>query len=137
MIVVPTASRIDQLDAIKAAQLDGGSVRLFQNDLTPNKNTLLAAFVPASFPGYVAKVVVAFGAVFLDPNGIATALSPLLTWTPTGDDPSNQIYGLYFTDVGGALVFSYRFETPKSVASVNDVINLVVKYQSGKLEAAA
>lgn len=133
MLVCPTDSRLLQLDAIKTAELDGGSLRLFKNDFVPNKATLLADLTPADFDGYAAKTIVTWGAAFLDPAGLATTLAPLQTWTQSGDTTPNTIYGAYYVSVGGDLIWAERFATSIGMADATSVLNMVPKFQSGDL----
>ena len=137
MIIVGKLSRIAQVDLVKAGQLDGGSLRLFQNDFTPNADSLLAAFIVADFVGYANKTIVTWGAAFLDPTGLATTLAPLQTWTPTNGVSPNTVFGCYFLDAGGDLVWSYRFPNPVYFADANSVFNMVPKFQSGQIAQPA
>jgi hypothetical protein len=137
MNVIPTASRIEQLAAIVAAQLDMGTLHLFKNNITPNKNTLLADLVVADFDGYAGKAIAAWGAEFLDPLGLATTVAPLQTWTSTGQVTPNTIYGCYYRDAGGDLVYAEKFANPVFFAITGDTLNLVPKYQVGEILPAA
>lgn len=136
MIAVPVNSRLDQLDAIKTASLDGGSLRLFQNDYVPNKDTVLADLTIATFSGYANKTIATWNDPFLDPAGLATCLAPLQEFVQTADTISNIIYGAYYLDSGGALVWVDRFANSVPMADATSRLNMVPKYQFGNLAVA-
>lgn len=135
MIVVPTLSRLAQLDDIIAARLDGGSLRLFKNDIIPNETTALAAFTVADFTGYANKTIATWNAPYLDGQNKATVLAPLQAFTPTGTALANTIYGVYYLDAGGALVYAERFAQPIIVTGPTTPVNVVPRYQMGALAA--
>lgn len=133
MIVIPKASRLEQLGAIVTAQLDGGSLRLFQNDYVPDANTLLADLTVATYSGYANKTIATWGDPFLDPAGLATSLAPLQEFEQTADTITNIIYGAYYLDSGGALVWAERFEDSVPMADATSRLNMVPKFQVGNL----
>jgi len=134
MIVLPASSRLLQLEAIIAAQLDGGSLRLYKNELTPTVDSILADFTVANFTGYANKTIATWGTPYLDALGLATVLGGLQTWTCTDAVTPNQIYGCYYVDAGGELIFAERFSSPIPMGSADEVLNMVPKYQVGNIE---
>jgi hypothetical protein len=134
MLVIPNPSRLAQLDALVAAQLNGGSLRLYQNNLSPNRNTDLADLVEATYSGYANKTVAIWGTSFLDPQGFATSIAPVQTFASTADTVANTVYGAYYLDAGGDLVWVERFAAPAFFAEAGNTLNLVPKYQSGEID---
>lgn len=89
----------------------GFSLRLFENDFTPDETSVLANFVQATFPGYVAKDLHAsvWGAPSLS-GAVATSIYPHQTWTAS--DPGPTVYGWYIVDITGKVVAKARYPTP-------------------------
>jgi hypothetical protein len=132
-IVIPKAARMAELAAIIAAQLDGGSLRLFQNDIQIDEDTVLADFLVATFSGYANKTIAAWGDPFLDWQEVATTLTPLQTFAANASTVQNICYGLYYVTAGGALAFAVRFSQPWNFAQAGDTKNIVLRYQSGQI----
>lgn len=80
-IVVPRLARLSQLTAVQVADLDGGSLRLFKNDITPGVDTLLAALTLADFVGYTNKTITTWNAPYIDQTNRGVILAPMQTWT--------------------------------------------------------
>lgn len=93
--------------AIGAAPLLAPTFHLYQNDFTPDENTLLTDLVECDFTGYVA-VAVAFGAVGIDGNGLAVAPAAV-SWTTT-DAVSQPAYGIFVKGSTGLLVCAGRLD---------------------------
>lgn len=129
--VLPLAEQIRELDLVIADSLDGGSLRLFQNDFSPTKFSVLGDFVIADFSGYASKTIATWGASYLDELNVATTLGGLQTWTQTAATVMNIVYGAYYLDSAGALVWSVRFDVEENFGSAGHVFNLVPKFQLG------
>lgn len=133
-VVIPKLSRIAVVDAIVAAQLDGGSLRLYQNDITPSVDSILTDFTVATFTGYANKTIATWGATYVDVNDKATTVAPLQTFAATAATVGNTVYGCYYLDSGGALVWAARFDEQWTFQDTGDTYNMVPKYQFGDLE---
>jgi len=99
--------------------IDGGGglvgpiiVRLFQNNFTPTKGDTIAAYVEATFSGYVA------GGNNAGPMGgdvwdaalfVWTQQAAQVTFTVGAGGVPNMIYGAYWVDSGGKLLAAERF----------------------------
>jgi len=130
-LVLTVESRLIGIAALIAAQLDGGSLRLFQNDITPDRKTLVADLDIATYTGYANKTIATWGAPYLDVNGLASCVAPLQTFAATGDAISNTVYGAYYLDSGGDLVWAVRFSDPWTFNSTGDTYNMVPLFQYG------
>ena len=112
--------------AYKEANLDGGSLRLYQNDMTPTPNSVVGDFTIADFGGYTSKTIATWGDPWIDALGRAITLAPTQTWAATGVAPSNLVYGWYFLDVNGDLALAGRFDAPVSMGVVTDALPLAI-----------
>jgi hypothetical protein len=94
------------------------TLHLFQNDYTPVPGTTLGSFSECNYPGYSAAP--------FDPSGFSipvvtahVANSTLSSAVSFVADPSGfssqPAYGYYVTSVGGAYLWSVRFETTVNV----------------------
>jgi hypothetical protein len=128
-VIVPAAEKLLQLGFIQVESLDGGSLRLFKNDYTPNSQTVLAELEVADFTGYANKTIATWNAPFLDELLRATCLAPLQTFAATGSTITNLIYGAYYLNVGGTLVWAARFSAPIPMAANGNSIPMVPKFQ--------
>lgn len=135
MIVIPTTQRLLSLEDIRVNLLDTGSLRLYQNNFTPSPTSVLGDFTVATFDGYANKAIAAWGAVFLDPLGLATTIAPLQTFTMTGATTPNIVYGAYYLDKNGALMWAERFAVPVNFAAAGNTLPLVPKFQMGNIAA--
>lgn len=136
-IVVPKAQQLTQLSDIIAARLDGGSLRLFQNNYVPDSSSNAASFTVANFTGYANKTIATWGAPFLDGTNVPSTLAPLQTFTATASTVTNIVYGVYYLDAGGELVFAERFATPMSFNAADVALPMVPRFQLGNIAAAA
>jgi hypothetical protein len=93
--------------------LAGCKIHLYANQLIPSQGTLLTMFVEATFTGYVAQSVGAWGAAYIGPDGNAHVTAPGLQFQATDDVTPNTIYGWYMTNTAGTeLVGAANFLTP-------------------------
>ncbi len=75
-------------------------VKLFQNAISPSRDTTIIEITEANFGGYTKQVVSAFSAVNLDGTGTAYAIAPLKIFQCDGTS-SNTINGAYMSEVQG------------------------------------
>jgi len=110
-----------------------GTWRLYQNDFTPDEDTVEADLVEADFAGY-ARITPAWDTIIPDAFGRATSLDALHTFACTGGGVTNSIYGIYFyDDTANLLQFVYRFPAPISMALAGDTIPFRGKLLDGNL----
>lgn len=95
-------------------------LHLYKNDYTPDRSSLLGAFVEADFGSYSPADMARSG--WQNPvsvNGVAYAFhgTDLVTWTSSG--ASQMVYGYYVTGNDDAVaLWAERFGTPITVTSV-------------------
>lgn len=117
--------------ALLQTHLVDSVMHLYQNDVTPTPALVLGDLTVATFTGYAGVDLAAWGNPFLDAENMATILSPLATFRPTGTAIQNVIYGWYILDDGGLLVAAGRFENaPLPMGATSNVISIVGKMRS-------
>jgi len=110
-----------------------GTFRLYQNDFTPDEDTVLADLVEADFSNY-ARITPTWGAILPDAFGRAVSVADLATFSCDGLGVTNSIYGIYFVDdTAGLLQFVYRFPDPISMALAGDTIPYRARLLDGNL----
>jgi len=115
-MLVPTAAALESFIADLTADttwLGGASVGLYQTQITPTDQTVLADLTEANYDGYARKVSHTWSPTFVDPNGLYSKQAQTLVFQPTGDDTMNTIYGLFVTgDDSTALLAVEPFDSP-------------------------
>lgn len=106
---------------------DGMKTGLFQNNVVPSRDTLLADLTPADFTGYALNATAAYAAAGLDSDGTPIMATGVITFTAGSPiTVSNTIYGYYIVDSAGtALLLAERFPTPVQVALPGQVLKIV------------
>jgi hypothetical protein len=106
----------------------GVKFHLYQNNLTPSEDTLLADFVEADYDGYaaVAALAAAYPSYFIMPDGSALGVFDVtVLFIDGGSTTPNTIYGLYVTNTGGTqLLASLVFDTPKVLDAVDKFVRI-------------
>lgn len=107
-------------------------IRLFTNNITPNKNGGVAQFTEVTvgqFPDYVPTVVPAEGNLGHDIDGnweLNAASIVTFAVTTTAPPVPIIIYGCYVADAAGAVLRGwYKFPTGISLASIGDQVPLL------------
>lgn len=116
--------------AVKTAVLDTGELNLYQNDYTPNSETVLADMTVADFSGYGAAAIADWNDPATEPDGRAVVTSTMCVFASTGPTIQNTIFGWWLTDTDGLLVGAGRFDNPISMADLGDQMLAVVEYYS-------
>lgn len=98
------------------------SARLYKNDFTPDKDTILADLVEADFSGYGQGSVVPGDWFHVGtpppPAEYNMGATGDLFFSHNGGGVANTVYGFYLVDpAAGALVFTARLATPYLMAS--------------------
>lgn len=125
--VATNIALLNKAAAFKASDLDGGSLRLFQNNFTPDRNSVDADFDVADFGGYANITIATFNDPFMDILGRAITLAPTQVFAASGVAPSNLIYGWYFRNVAGDVILAERFASPISMAAITDALPLAIQ----------
>jgi len=127
--IYPRQALTRMLDAIQAAELNGGAVKLFQNDFQPTDLSVIADFVEADFGGYAAITHVEFTdpAAINDLNAAQVNSDNTLDFVCDGTAPTNIIYGYWYINSTNDLVVSERFDVPQSMSLLGDSIMLVLR----------
>jgi hypothetical protein len=126
-----TTTRPAQSAAIvaKALLAAGGHIRLFMTNLAPTSDTPLATFVAAeaTFTGYVAKALAAFGSPYIDPlTGTYSEVAPSVSWVMTDTVAPNTIYGAFIVDATGLILMGFeKFATPIPLALAGQGLDYV------------
>jgi hypothetical protein len=83
-------------------------VGLFKNDRTPRVGDTIAAYTEADFSGYAGrKDAVGWTAPIMS-GGHAVSQANSLSWRQNGGATSNNIYGVFYVDAAGDLLFAER-----------------------------
>ena len=109
MLVVNVTQLVKELADLKTAQLDGGKLRLYKNDIQPSPTTLIAAFTEADFTGYAAITIATWGAAFQNAIGNGQVIAPSQQFNQSGVGVTNNIYGYWYETAAGVLLWSERF----------------------------
>jgi hypothetical protein len=131
MIVIPRGAEVKFQDAITTALLTAAKIKLFQNDVNPNPNTVIGDLTEATFSGYLAATAT-WGATFLNSDGKAEADAPSHMFARAAGATSNDIFGYWVEDAAGNLLFAERFAgAPIPMAVVTDAIVLLSRFTFG------
>lgn len=125
----PGAIQGEAVNGFATANWDGGKMKLFKNDITPDATSKLADFVEADFSGYAESPALTSGDQFQGPDGKWKVLSQRVQFDHDGGSVNNTVFGFYV--VKGAapntmLVGAHRFEVAEPMASAANAISLVV-----------
>lgn len=128
--VVPSLTKVITL--LKTDVLDGGSMGLFQNDITPNESTVIGDLTVATFTGYAPVTLTTYALPYLIGNNQAAVNSPLASFRPASPfTVGNQVYGFFVLDTDGALLACGRFDDPVSMTDAGDFLELIYRHIIG------
>lgn len=109
-------------------------LRLFVNDLVPQRTTVLANYTEATFAGYSRRTLnrADWGVSVLEADHVAriTLSAGPLIYTPTVADVT--VYGVYIIDPAAGIVrYARRFTVPRvTAAGVPFAVNPVITVRS-------
>lgn len=130
---IAKASELKQLLTLKTEVLDGGTIDLYQNDITPTPDTVVGDLDVATFTGYAQVTLTTFSAPYLNADGAGAVLTPLAQFnTAAPYTVGNVVYGYWIEDVDGALLLAGRFpNAPITMAGAGDHIAALIEYALG------
>lgn len=132
IITFPNVGGLEVL-ALLQAELANCVVSLFQENITPSKNSVKADYEAAEcdFSGYTTKTVAAFNDPAIDGNNDAIMLSPQTTWTQTADTITNTVYGGWVENAAGDLMFAFKFTTPRLMLAADNYLAVTLGVRNG------
>jgi hypothetical protein len=83
-------------------------IRLFQNDHVPTAIDVVGAYTEANFNGYASILTNNWGPAFVNGGFDGETDEVNRTFTATNGAVVNTIYGYYFTDPAGNLIYAER-----------------------------
>jgi len=111
--------------------LNGLTLRLFQNNINLAITDTAGTYTEATFTGYSAIALGAWGTAFLNASSLAETDEVVRTFSQTGTAVTNTIYGYYITDSGGNLIYaeknpngSFAMNTAGLTYSVQPILTL-------------
>jgi hypothetical protein len=109
--IIPNEGEVIQAGFVRSAL--NGSLKLFQNNVTPTKDTVLADLTEATFSGYaaIALATADFAAVTTVSDKAQLIANSFQTFAHNGGGTNNTIYGYYFVQ-SGKILFCEKFDTP-------------------------
>lgn len=120
---VPNEGEIKLLDKILHDGTEVLSLRLFNNNYTPDDATTISNFSEATFTNYVALPIssASFGAAETVSDKASSTFGSAQTWTcgSTGD----TVYGYFVMDSVSKILWAEKFGTARVVAE-NDTISI-------------
>lgn len=112
-------------------ELIGGIVHLYENDYTPNIDSVLLDFTECTFDGYDVSTPIVWSAPWRNALGQAQIVGD--TKTEVLDTlPGTIVYG-YFVTVAGGLRYAERFPSPVPLAVVDAAVVTVPTYTFGSV----
>lgn len=135
--VVPTPTLLTQLTALLAEYPTTSLVHLYTNNFQPTPASVVGDFTEATFTGYTAATLTAFGTPFLNAANNAQSVAPGITFTCTGTTVTQTVYGYFITDVHGTtLLLSGLFDTPVNMNAVGVGFVFVPSLELGGLTSS-
>jgi len=111
-MIIPDAGKIPLAKVFSREQVDGTlTMKLFRNNYSVDKGTVLGDLTEANFTGYAAiDLTTPVTQPALDANDRSWILWDLLTWTKAGAT-GNTIYGYWVENALGDLLWAETFDT--------------------------
>jgi len=135
MVVMNTRALVGLWEAVEAADdLTDVQIGLFQNDIIPTSETVMADFDEADYTGYVQQASNPLGTASDDAAGNGLIEMSAVNFQPTAATVGNTVYGWFMISSwggmsGGQVVASGRFENP--VPLMGPLDNLIVQPRLG------
>lgn len=130
--VIPDEGMKRYLEVVNGA-LATLQLRLFQNNITPSKTSVLADFTIANFTGYASFSPLTWGAVTVAAN-IASKTASAVVFSFGLGITVNTIFGWYLVDSSaGKVLAANRLAVPKLMAVFGDTISVTLSEFMGDL----
>jgi hypothetical protein len=132
-LVLPNVGEVQLLTmALKKATVEPQILKLFINDYTPVKGTVIGNLTEMSTLGYAAKALVRANWVISTVGGITTATHDLQTWTFTAGTLVT-VYGYYIIETtSGVLLWAERFPgSGQPIQNTGDQVQCTPKFTQG------
>lgn len=128
-LILCDGGALSHCNALRTHWLPTLKVGLFQNDWTPQRNSVIGHVVPATFSGY-GGLHFCYGWQAPTLAGhVATTQAGHNAWTHNGGAVGNWIFGYYVVDQAGALQWAQRDpDGPVDVSSMGFIYRLVLYY---------
>ncbi len=109
--------------------LEGLTIRLYQNDVTPSDTDTLATFTECNFSGYVEQSLLNWSPP-ATVNDKAESQADAVSYTHDGGPTSNQVYGYFVTDSAKTILYYAERDpaAPRSMAGAGDKITIAPKF---------
>lgn len=110
---------------------DAGVLKLFTNNPSLTRDSVVGDFVIPTFTGYSPKTALAWGPVFIGSDGIVQAVAPGKLFQRTGGAIDEVVNGWWITNTGGTeLVAAGYFDEPVPFTQDLDGVYLdaVIRY---------
>lgn len=107
-LTVPIVGRTKMMDLLKGAFGTTLRFKLYQNNYTPDANSIISSFTEATFDGYTFLNETVWNASALDGSNRGVSQGGTLTWTKSAGATGNNIYGYFVTDASGNLLWAER-----------------------------
>lgn len=98
--------------------------KLWQVPITLTPDTVSADFTEADFGGYSPITPLTFQPPILLGDLVARFKLSGIQFAADGSAPSNTCYGVWFEQADGTLIFAIEFDTPQSMGSAGDAIDV-------------
>lgn len=128
-LIVPDEGEVAMLDMlVNGDSFANVRLRLYQNNLTPDQDTVYGDFAVATFSGY-GEETPSFGAASIVSHKGKIVDSAERTFVHNGGGTSNTIYGYYVVDsVNNLVLWAERFATPQSMSNNGDLIGITLAF---------
>jgi hypothetical protein len=108
------------------------TLKLYVNDISPAAADTSVSYTEMSTNAYVAKTLVQENwttTSVTDPDGgdMAEAVYAQQEWTFDDTGGANTIYGYFIVDEDGDVMWAQRFDTPRVVGEIGDLLRLTPK----------
>lgn len=107
-VYVPNGSEVAFLEKLRTQLLQGGTLHLYTSNYTPAQGDTAATYaaIEATFGGYAAITCNAWGVAYLNGSNLAETDETLRTFVANGSGLPQTVYGVYYLDAGGGLLFA-------------------------------
>jgi hypothetical protein len=104
--------------------LDGGTLHAYTSNHAPANGDTLATYtaLEAAFGGYAPITCSAWGAAYLNAANVAESDETVRVWTASGSGLPVTVYGVFYKDVNGNLMYAELFQTPVPLSAAGQTV---------------